>query len=121
MTLIFRPPYRWFDPPVLPSTPLEQQSPAKYFKDLIPAGVNVWLTTAGVVTEKQPPQWSDVAFVWYGGHDNPVSASDAALLIAANPDYAACITDDTPVIPPTPPAGGSGFGTDSYGADGYGV
>lgn len=120
MGLIFRPPYRWYDPPVLPSTPLEQQSPAKYFKDLIPVGVNVYLTSAGVVTETQPSHWEDVKFVWWGGRDNPVSSADAAFLTAANPDYAACIVSDTTVD--TPPSGGSsGYGTSGFGTSGYGV
>lgn len=116
MGTIFRTPYRYQRPGVCADTPLEDQSPAKYFgpSGRINVGVNVWVTTAGVVTEVQPPQWSDVAVVYYGGREIPVTAAEVAFLTAHG--YGAFIFSDTT----TPPVTGGGGGTAGYGVGPYG-
>lgn len=119
MATVFRTPYRYQRPGVCADTPLEDQSPAKYFgpSGRINVGVNVWVTTAGVVSEVQPPQWSDVALLYPGGHDIPVTAAEVAFLTAHG--YGAYIFSDTTTPPVT--GGPSGYGVGGYGSGGYGA
>lgn len=94
MAQIFRTPGRTMVPNVEPNKPLGPQSPWKFFAPEIPMGVNVWLYTDNTISEQQPPYWdaftnSDgtvtpgVKKVWYGGHDNPVTADEVVTLTAA--------------------------------------
>lgn len=47
------------------------------------AGVTVFKLTDGTITTQQPVSRSLIAQAWYGGHRHPVTAADAALLVAA--------------------------------------
>lgn len=122
MTIIFRPPVRFHRPGVRVDTPLEDQVPAKYFRlaDLPAVSANVYVTTGGAVTEVQPLSWDLVSKMYQGGAENPVTTAEKAMLIAANPEYAACMFDDSVVIV-IPPVGGSGYGVTGYGSDGFGA
>lgn len=105
-------------------TSLRDMVPAIYFHSpdgLIPIGVNVWVTTDSAVSETQPPLWDSVKTVYYGGHENPISDAEAAFLIAANPEYADYIFDDSVPAPPDGGGVGSGFGVSGYGSGGYGL
>lgn len=53
-------------------------------------GVNVYLLTNGTVTLQHPADASTVSRVLFGGHTEPLTAAEAALLTAAG--YAANIT-----------------------------
>lgn len=122
MGFVFIPPYRSFDPPVAADTPEWQLAPAIYFTDLIPVGVNVWVTKTGQVTETQPADPNTWDYCFYGGHVWPVNASQIAMLTAAG--YAAYIFSDTAPLPPpvvvTPPPVTSGGDSPTYGEGTYG-
>lgn len=53
-------------------------------------GRNVYILTNGTVTEADPTDWSTVAHALWGGHIEPITAAEAALLTAAG--YGANIT-----------------------------
>lgn len=56
----------------------------------IPRGRNVYLLTDGRYTESQPVDSDEIAKVYFGGHDNVITASEQALLTTAG--YGAYIT-----------------------------
>ena len=96
---IFRPPTDNFVTPVpyTPSTEMglmsqeerRQHSLARFFPST-PRGRNVFWLTDGTFTENDPPFAEDIRKVFYGGHDNEVTAEEEAALIAAG--YGAYIT-----------------------------
>lgn len=101
MAQIFRTPGRTKTPNIYPNKPLDEQSPWKFFASEISMGVNVWLWTDNTISEQQPPYWepftnadgtvsAGVKKVWYGGHDNPVTADEVVMLTTAG--YASNIT-----------------------------
>ena len=53
-------------------------------------GRNVFLLTSGVITERQPSDYTTVSKVYYGGHANTITDSEATALTAAG--YGAYIT-----------------------------
>lgn len=127
MPKIFRPPLRYKRPPVRVDTPEKDRKPAIYFgaSSLVDVGVNVWVTVDNVVTETQPVRWELVKTLYGGGRENIISDAEVAFLVAANPEYAACMFDIATTVPVTPPVGGggtsgSGYGTTGYGTGGYG-
>lgn len=127
---VFIPPSRHTVPPVGAETPPEDYAPAIYFNDPIHAGENVFLTTAGIITERQPEVWELIKTVWWGGHINTITDAEAALLTTAGygANIQVVVTGTDPVIPPvvpppvTPPTpGGSGWGGGGWGDGGWGV
>ena len=80
---LFTPPTRTYVPRVLPSTPEWQQSPSKFFEADIPVGVNVWWSTANVISETQPAEAADVKKVWHGGRTHTITEDEAVILRAA--------------------------------------
>ncbi len=97
----FTPPSRTTVPRVLPKTPEKDAKPSSYMKSDIPVGANVWLYTDNTISEQQPPLWEPrtnqdgsitpgVKKVWYGGHINDITSSEAVTLTAAG--YGAYIT-----------------------------
>lgn len=46
-------------------------------------GRNVFKLTTGVFTENQPPQLSDIAITYYGGHTTEITQAEADDLIEA--------------------------------------
>lgn len=55
-----------------------------------PRGRNIFLLTDGTFTDNQPSSLSMVSKVYYGGHDNEITAAEATALTAAG--YGAYIT-----------------------------
>ena len=53
-------------------------------------GCNVFLLTSGVITERQPSDYTTVSKVYYGGHVNNITEEEATALVAAG--YGAYIT-----------------------------
>lgn len=51
--------------------------------DAAARGRNLFLLTNGTYTERQPSDYSLVAKVYYGGHNNEVTAAEVASLTAA--------------------------------------
>jgi len=80
----FSPPVRVRNSAVVGWRDMFSQSPMKFFSanGRVPKGVNVYVTTGGVVTETFP-RWENVATVYYGGHVTEVDAAEAAVLTAA--------------------------------------
>jgi len=64
-------------------TPERQASPARFLTSEIVKPPNVWVTTAGVVTETQPPTWEEVRYVYLGGHVSEITQAEADVLTAA--------------------------------------
>ena len=100
-TYTFRTPGRTKVPLIEPNKPLDSQSPWKFFTPEIPMGVNVWWYTDNTISEAQPPFWDaftnadgtvspGVHKVYYGGHDNPITAAEVDMLTTAG--YASNIT-----------------------------
>jgi len=48
-----------------------------------PRGRNVWKLTDGTYTENQPPEDTNIAIIYLGGHDHHVDDTERAALIAA--------------------------------------
>jgi hypothetical protein len=122
MAKIFRTPLRTTRPPITRHTPEKDIKPAIFFRkqDLVAVGVNVYLLNDNTVTEKQPRYWTDVKTFYQGGAENIISDDEAAFLVAANPEYAACLFPVGGVV--TPPTGGpSGYGVGAYGVGPYGA
>ena len=97
----FTPPTRFTVPRVRADTPENDLTPNIYFKSDIPIGVNVWLDTANVISETQPPlaerrlnadgtYTPGVQKVWLGGRTHTINANEVAILTAAG--YGASIT-----------------------------
>ena len=80
---LFTPPTRTYVPRILPTTPEWQQSPSKYFVADIPVGVNVWWSTANVISETQPDAAEDVRKVWHGGRTHTITEDEAVMLRSA--------------------------------------
>lgn len=46
-------------------------------------GRNVFLLTSGIITERQPSDYATISKVYYGGHVNDITDSEATALTAA--------------------------------------
>jgi hypothetical protein len=46
-------------------------------------GRNVFLLTSGTITERQPSDYATISKVYYGGHANDITDSEATALTAA--------------------------------------
>jgi hypothetical protein len=75
----------YFTPPTRNDVVYLDEYGTNIFNHLAPTsrGVNVFITTDGVVTENQPASWSSVSTVYYGGHRTLISESEATILTGA--------------------------------------
>lgn len=58
-------------------------SPSKFFDADIPVGVNVWWSTANVISETQPATEAEVRKVWHGGRTHTITEDEAVMLRSA--------------------------------------
>ena len=79
----FTPPNRTFVPRVRANMSEADQRPMIYFTADIPKGVNVWLSTANVISETQPALAAEVKKVWLGGRTHTITEDEAVTLRAA--------------------------------------
>lgn len=72
----------YFTPPTRNDVVYLDANGTNIFNMLTPTarGVNVFVTTDGVVTENQPASWSQVSSVYYGGHRTLISEAEATVL-----------------------------------------
>ena len=54
-----------------------------YFSPSVPVGVNVWWSTANVISETQPATAEEVRKVWHGGRTHTITEDEAVILRAA--------------------------------------
>ena len=79
----FTPPTRTYVPTVRADTPEADKRPMIYFSPSVPVGVNVWWSTANVISETQPATAEEVRKVWHGGRTHTITEDEAVILRAA--------------------------------------
>ena len=80
---LFTPPVRTYNPRVNGDTPEWQMKPAIFFAASNGIGVNVWWSTANVISETQPATTEEVKKVWHGGRTHTITEDEAVTLRAA--------------------------------------
>lgn len=84
----FRPPtdnFMQFGMPTSEFQPQETRLANRLWKHFgpLPRGRNIFLLNNGTYVEDEPADMASVVKTYYGGHDNPIDASEVASLTAA--------------------------------------